>query len=152
VWAALLDFEAYPHWNPFITTISGPPVVGGRITVRIEPEGARAMTFKPAVTVCDAAKRLQWHGRLLFPGIFDGLHTFEIEEIGDGSVRFHQSERFMGLAVPLFTALFPATLRGFVAMNEALKRLVEAQPDERETGWHTTEIHQCRFISEDDPR
>ena len=49
VWQVLRDFDAYPEWNPFIRSIVGDAVVGSRLRVRIEPSGARGMTFKPTV-------------------------------------------------------------------------------------------------------
>ena len=37
VWAVLMDWAAYPSWNPFIRTITGKAKVGGRIHVRNRP-------------------------------------------------------------------------------------------------------------------
>ena len=45
VWELLTDFAAYPQWNPFIRYISGRPVPGERLEVRLEPPGGRGMTF-----------------------------------------------------------------------------------------------------------
>lgn len=39
----LTDFDAYPEWNPFIRSIQGNPEVGSRLSIRIEPPGAREM-------------------------------------------------------------------------------------------------------------
>src|SRR5436309_9656686 len=100
VWQILTDFAAYPQWNPFLTSASGTPVTGARLTVRMQPEGGRAMTFRPTVREAVPQRRLRWLGRLLLPGIFDGEHSFTIEP-RDGGVRLVQQEKFRGVLVPL---------------------------------------------------
>ena len=75
----MTDFGAYPDWNPFIRRISGELREGARLEVRIEPPGARAMTFKPTVRSVEANRELRWLGRLLLPGVFDGEHSLRIE-------------------------------------------------------------------------
>ena len=47
VWDILLDFPSHPEWNPFIRSIQGVAKVGDRLTVSIQPRGAKAMTFRP---------------------------------------------------------------------------------------------------------
>jgi uncharacterized protein YndB with AHSA1/START domain len=42
VWRLLTDFASYPRWNPFIRTISGRPIPGERLEVRLEPPGGGA--------------------------------------------------------------------------------------------------------------
>jgi hypothetical protein len=59
------------------------------------------------------------------PRIFDGEHSFQIEQIGEGRVRFVQAERFTGALVPLVGRTLEPTRRGFEAMSEALKRRAE---------------------------
>ncbi len=126
VWAILMNFEAYPSWNPFIKSITGSPTVGRKIKVRIEPPGAKGMTFTPTITECKDQKIFQWLGHLGIPGLFDGAHRFELQEQGDGSTKFIHSEKFKGILVPLFKKMLDEnTLMGFKAMNEALKELAE---------------------------
>ncbi len=126
VWEVLTDFRRYPEWNPFIREAEGDIRPGGRLRVRIHPPGARPMTFRPVVQVARPGEELRWHGRLLLPGLFDGEHVFRVEPTDDGRVRFTQSERFRGVLVPLFPrSLYANTLRGFEAMNLALKDRVE---------------------------
>src|SRR5918996_6194888 len=102
VWQVLTDFDAYPGWNPFIRSIEGETVVGSRLKVRIEPPGARGMTFKPTVRAVEPARELRWLGRLFVPGLFDGEHRLTVEPVDGGRSRFLQSERFDGLLVGLF--------------------------------------------------
>lgn len=131
VWHILIDFASYPRWNPFIRYIQGFPEVGRSLEVRIQPSGVRGMTFRPTVLVAERPRELRWLGRLLMPGVFDGEHRFAIETISDRKVRFHQSERFRGLLVPLFRrSLDRDTRRGFTEMNAALKRLAEGSGTE----------------------
>lgn len=125
VWEVVSDFDAYPEWNPFIRSIEGDAEVGSRLSVRIEPPGARGMTFKPTVRAVEPARELRWLGRLLLPGLFDGEHRLAIEPLDGGRSRFVQSERFNGLLVGLFGKTLAATERGFEEMNTALKRRAE---------------------------
>jgi len=127
VWAILSNFSAYPEWNPFIRFISGAPEKGARLEVRIQPSGAKGMTFRPCVLVADAGRELRWLGRLLVPGIFDGEHSFVIQPLAGGKVLLRQSELFSGVLVPLFRgSLDRDTKRGFEEMNLALKARAEA--------------------------
>jgi hypothetical protein len=126
VWDVLVDLPAYAEWNPFMKKIQGEPKTGAKLEVRMEPEGERAMTFRPTVLTAEPGRELKWLGHLLVPGIFDGEHRWLIEETGSGRVRFTQSERFGGILVPLLWKKLRdgGTAKGFRAMNEALARRV----------------------------
>ena len=131
VWHLLTDFAFYPQWNPFIHSISGQPIRGGGLEVRIEPPGGRGMTFKPKVLNAEDNRELRWLGHLLVPGLFDGEHSFTIESLAKNRVRFVQREVFKGLLVPLFArSLETNTQRGFEQMNRALKERAEAAPEQ----------------------
>lgn len=121
VWEILTDFKKYPSWNPFIKSIKGNVEVGQKIEARIQD-----MTFKPLVLVKENEKELKWLGKLFFKGLFDGEHQFLISENGNGSITFHQNEKFTGLLVGMFAkSLNEKTKPGFEAMNLALKQLAE---------------------------
>lgn len=126
VWTILTDFSNYPNWNPFIKSIKGEVKVGSKITARIEPPEASGMTFKPNVLTFEPNKELSWLGHLLFAGLFDGEHKFELIDNGNGTTTFKHSEKFRGILVPLFKKqLDYNTKKGFEEMNEKLKELAE---------------------------
>ena len=127
VWAILTDFEKYPHWNPFIKSITGNVTVGKTITAMIEPPKSNAMTFKPKILTYIKNRELSWLGHLIFPGLFDGKHKFELIENLDNTTTFIQSEQFSGILVFLFQKkLNNNTKKGFILMNEKLKELAES--------------------------
>jgi hypothetical protein len=126
VWTVLTNFDNYPSWNPFIKSIKGEVKVGNKITARIEPPEASGMTFKPKILTLETNKELSWLGHLLFAGLFDGEHKFELIDNGNETTTFKQSEKFNGLLVPLFKKqLDTNTKNGFAAMNMKLKELAE---------------------------
>ena len=125
VWRILTDFDAYPHWNPFIRRIGGAAVVGTRLDVRIEPPGGGGITFRPTIVGVEANRELRWIGRLGLPRIFDGEHSLTIESLAEGGVRFVQREVFTGLLVPLVGGTLAKTREGFEQMNRALKTRAE---------------------------
>jgi hypothetical protein len=125
VWAVLTDFRAYPDWNPFIVRISGNLAVGEKLSVVAAMPGGREFAFRPKLLVLNAENELRWRGHFLIPGIFDGEHFFRIVDLGDNRTRFVHGEDFSGLFVRFAGGIFTNTARGFVYMNQALKRRVE---------------------------
>jgi hypothetical protein len=126
VWQVLTDFAAYPEWNPFIRRVSGRPEVDEQLVVRMRPSGTKGMTFRPTVMKVEPNRQLRWLGHLLVPGLFDGEHIFEIEELDEDRVLFTQREIFRGLLVPLLArSLDRDTQRGFEEMNRALRERAE---------------------------
>jgi uncharacterized protein YndB with AHSA1/START domain len=72
VWAVLMDFEAYPDWNPFIHPIEGSQQVGAKLKLRILPPDGRGTSLTPRVTVVEPARAFGWLGSLGVLHIFDG--------------------------------------------------------------------------------
>ena len=125
VWVQLTATSEFPTWNPFITSLEGTLKKGEKLNVRIAPPNGKAMTFRPAVTAADEGRKLEWFGRLLMPGVFDGRHTFTLEPTATGT-RLTQEETFTGILVPLTGSTLAKTKAGFQAMNEALKVRAES--------------------------
>jgi hypothetical protein len=126
VWAQLADTDAYADWNPFVRRLSGQLSKGERLTVEIAPPGGRVMTFTPTVLAADPGNELRWLGRVVVRGLFDGEHSFRLQELPGGRTRLTQSERFRGLLVRPFGGTLEKTRLGFEQMNRALKRRAEA--------------------------
>jgi len=123
VWSILSDFENYPNWNPFILSLTGNMKVGENIKI-VLPD----MNFKPKVLAFEQNKEIRWIGKLLMKGIFDGEHSFVIEDNMDGTVTFKHEEIFNGILVGLFAKKLDRDTRsGFEQMNLELKRLAEAK-------------------------
>lgn len=128
VWNVLSDWPGYGHWNPFVVRLSGRPKVGARLEVALIIDGT-TMRFTPRLLDYDEGRRFCWRGQFGVPGVVDGEHSFELEDLGEGRTRLHHAERFTGILVGLTWGLFGSkTERGFVKMNEALKRRCETRP------------------------
>ena len=120
VWAVLTDQAAYPSWNPFIISSSGRVQVGATLT-NVMHDATGNTTFTPTVLVVEPGRELRWIGRVGPGGIFDGEHTFTIQQIRPGVVLFTQREDFTGVAIPFYEQrLHSDTLPQFRAMNAAL--------------------------------
>ena len=125
VWDVLMNFDNYPKWNPFITSISGEPKLGSRLTVSINPPGGKGMTFKPNILTLEANKEFRWKGKLGINGIFDGEHYFILESVDKDITKFIHGEKFSGLLVPLVGKMLDKTQKGFQLMNESIKNECE---------------------------
>lgn len=123
IWKILTDFENYPNWNPFITSIEGKVEKGNKITVHIKPPDGSSMTFKPTILKKTDNEALIWLGSILFKGLFDGKHKFQLIDNQNGTTTFIQSEEFKGIFVWLFNP--QKTEKGFNEMNQKLKEIAE---------------------------
>jgi hypothetical protein len=129
VWRVLIDLAAYPEWNPFVRRVEGEVRVGAHLHVYIQPSGFKGMSFRPTVLLAEPNRELRWLGRLWLPGLFDGEHSFVIEPLDEGRVRFIQRERFKGLLLPFLSKMLNGHIsRGFDEMNRALKLRAESAP------------------------
>ncbi|HWZ87832.1 MAG TPA: SRPBCC domain-containing protein [Polyangiaceae bacterium] len=126
VWRTLTAFADYGEWNPFITQLSGKLREGDALSVHLSlPEG-RDFLIHPRLLRCQENQELAWRGHLLFPGLFDGEHFFRLEEVAPARTRFVQGENFTGVLVRFMGQTITRAARGFVYMNQALKRRVES--------------------------
>jgi hypothetical protein len=126
VWNVLTDLKSYCKWNPFIVESIGKAELGERLTCRPRVGKKRIATFHPRVTSLVPEKVFAWTGHFLVPGIADGVHIFELKPEGDNGVRLVHRQEFSGIFMPLIWRRVKKTAeRGFILMNEALKKRVE---------------------------
>jgi hypothetical protein len=126
VWKVLTDFSNYGDWNPFIPNIRGDLRVGATLEVLLTPPEGRELTVRPTIVALKPDEELRWQGHLLFRGLFDGEHFFRLTDVGGEKTRFSHGEDFSGILVKLASKALTKTARGFVYMNQALKKRVEA--------------------------
>jgi len=131
VWKALMSHQSYEIWNPFIKSIKGSPIEGNQIEVTMEIEGRKPMAFKPEILINKIQSEFRWKGKMFVKGLFDGEHYFKLEESKNGTKLIH-GEIFSGMLVGVvLKSIEENTLKGFQAMNEALKNLIENQKYEK---------------------
>ena len=124
VWSILTDFPRYREWNPFFVEAAGVAVQGKALQMVMRPKGKETIDFKPLVLTVAAPRTLVWRGRVLMPGIFDGVHEFIITPIGPGKVTLTQREKFGGILVPFIN--YDPFLESWHLMNKALKARAES--------------------------
>lgn len=105
--------------------IQGEKAVGKKLNVTIHPPNGKEMTFKSEILVFEPSKELKWLGKGPIKGLFEGVHSFVLEDQNDGGTKFVHSERFTGMLVRLSRKMLDKTEQGFKQMNEALKKECE---------------------------
>jgi|SRR5690606_17867400 len=126
VWEVLADRAAYQEWNPFITAFDGPLEEGKRVSIIVSPPDSSDFHFRPRVLKVIPNEELRWRGNLLFDFLFSGEHYIKLSPVGQGRTRVAHGEDFGGFFLKFLLGHMGATQKGFVYMNEALKRRSEA--------------------------
>ena len=124
VWSILSTFDKFPEWNPLILSIEGKQELGAQLRVELN-NGKGSSVFKPQVVAFEKHKAFEWQGNLPL-GMFTGHHQFHIEKINEQQVKFVHREDFSGwLSGLIMKQIGEGTRKGFVKMNEALKKRAE---------------------------
>lgn len=123
VWRVLVDFASYPRWSPRLT-VSGRPERGARLRVTAAAPGQKGMSFSPVVLAAEPGRALRWRGRVLLPGICDGVHEFLLSPDGGGTCLVH-AENFTGVMTPFMGKALPKLAGEMREQNAALLRRVE---------------------------
>lgn len=126
IWKTLVDLESYPDWNPFIVYAKGRIAKNEKINITTKPVGRNSFSFTPTINEVVRNKKIIWLGKAIVRGLFDGQHLFELHDNQDETTTFTQKESFSGLLIPFCKKMIEVdTLKGFILMNEALKKKVE---------------------------
>ncbi|MBI3200234.1 MAG: SRPBCC domain-containing protein [Myxococcales bacterium] len=125
VWQVLVGFAEYPEWNPYVTTVEGQLTEGAELTLTLTSTDGSERRQRATVVKVDAPRCLRYRTRFLMRRLFEGEHYFELGAIDGGRTRFVQGEDLSGALVQHMGPRLTAMARGFVGMNEALKKRVE---------------------------
>jgi hypothetical protein len=87
--------------------------------------GGRGATLTVKLLTVNPFREIRWKGYLWIPGLFDGEHSFEIQEDTGGVTRLVQHEIFTGLLLPFLSGTLIDTKLEFETMNAAIRDLAE---------------------------
>lgn len=124
VWRLVVDFDAYPEWNPYMRSVQGRTEVGRTLEVHLEPPGAKAQDVSGSVTVFKPPRKLRWQSRLLAPGLRDLEYEVIVVPLGPNRAQVIQRARYEGLLAALVDA--EDTRAGLVQMARALRLRAES--------------------------
>jgi hypothetical protein len=103
IWSLLTNAGDFPRWNSTVKTIEGSIAEGE--TIRLVATIAPKRTFKLRVAELERDKRMVWRDGL-FP-MFQGVRTFTLTPVDDGSTEFAMKEVFRGLMLPMIAGSLP---------------------------------------------
>ena len=126
VWQVLTDFGSYQTWHPILTLESraGPVAVGTQLQGQSSggPAGEQPVAF--TIVLVQEPNRLAWTGG--DPEAVAGRHSFQLEQLADGTTEFIESEVFTGAAAPeVIGGQLPELHAAYEAFAAAFKQFVE---------------------------
>ncbi len=125
VWQVLLDFERYPEWNPFITSITGKAEPGAALDVTLGLADGRQVHESPSINVLEPETELRWTLVRVHRRFLALEHFFLLRPAGEGRTRLVHGANIQGLFVKLAGHTLTLATRASVGMNIALKERVE---------------------------
>ena len=125
VYAALTDFASYPDWNPYVKSLEGELVVGSKLRLVVSTGDGSERVVRARWSRVEPDRVLGWESTPWLRGWLDGRHFFELFPLDPGRTRLVHGEDLSGRLVQHMGRRLTSMARGFVGMNEALRRRVE---------------------------
>lgn len=127
VWAALVDFEQYPQWNPSLPSISGELKEGSMVSLTLGLPGKSPMKVTAKFEQIQPKRLMTWRGKVGAAWLFSGYRVFEIQALTPNKTKVTHVEDIGGLLAPIFKLLMgDAVQQSHDGFNEALRRRAEA--------------------------
>jgi hypothetical protein len=123
VWDVLMDFDAYPDWNPLMTSVQGTAAVGQTLDIHLTPPGGPERDLHAKVFVFKPPRKLRWQSRMLVPGLRDLEYEVIVAPLGPSRAQVVQRARYEGLLVPVTDT--GSTGAGLESLAVALERRVQ---------------------------
>ncbi|MGD1900167.1 MAG: SRPBCC family protein [Phormidesmis sp.] len=126
VWEALTHAAAYKDWNPCWLIEESPEqlTAGAQLKLRVALGTSNERVFEAEVLRAIAPTVLEWQGGE--PGVFEGLHRFELYNHELNQTRLVNSESFSGeMAADVLQMSRTVLEKEFSLFNEALKTRAE---------------------------
>ncbi len=125
VWDVLAAVGRYPDWNPFLCAVEGELRAGAILQVTLGGSDGFHSRERVRVTTLAAGEELRFRGEFLRPGLIDTDFRIRLVPVEEGT-RVVASAGVSGwLSSYTSSRRLTAIARGWVGMNEALKRRVE---------------------------
>jgi len=121
-WPVLIDFGNYRTWHPILALESpdGSVAVGTLLTG--QSSGAQPVAL--TIALVQEPNHLAWTGG--DPEVVAGRHSFQLEQLADGTTEFIESEVFTGPAAPeVIGGQLPELRAAYETFGAAFKKYVE---------------------------
>ena len=129
VWDVLTDLERYSEWNPLLSRGKGKVELGETVVVDVK-SAKKDMNLVCKVVKVEPKREFAWKFHVIHPILFRGVHSFQIEPLGENQVKFIDRETFKGLLLPTqIKDLTTHGLHAMIEMGKALKKRVEGKSD-----------------------
>lgn len=126
VYRVLTDFRHYEEWNPLIPSIVGNLALGEKLSLELSlPEG-KTYLLSPRVLQVTENAELRWSSNFWLPALLEAEHFFLLSAAGEAKTRLVQGQNFSGFLLRFAGQALTQTARGFVYMNQALKKRSES--------------------------
>jgi hypothetical protein len=128
IWEILTDFARYSEWNPFLLDVRGGLEVGSTLHVHAGASSGRHFQYRPRVLAVEPGRELCWRAHFVADRLFSGDQFFRLLTAdGDRSTRLVHGATFTGWLVNYMGNFLTDVGRGFIGMNQALKRRAETR-------------------------
>lgn len=122
VWAVLVDFDAYPSWNPFTRVVRTSLQLGTPVVMTVDMGALGTLQQSETLVELDPPHRIAWALDTLPSVVLWAKRTQVLTAVGDGRTHYRTTDDIGGALLPVVRWRYGDALeRGFAGMAVALQ-------------------------------
>jgi len=125
VWTALVELEHWGEWNKLVPVASGEVRTGEVLAFKIRRVDGTFRDHRPTVDAIEPGRVIVLSAAFGHRHAVKLVHTFTIDQLGDGHCRLHQRWDASGVLVPLLWRSLTQTMARFSELGEDLAAWVK---------------------------